>query len=142
VRSVARTVIGSGGVRAIAILEDDADLRTLFAELFESSLGVQAITARSVAQLVDQAPAVLHTQLALIDVNLGPDVPDGFDAYDWLREHQYAGRVVFLTGHAESDPLMQRARTVSNVQVLHKPVTAEVLLEVASGGGTNAQRAP
>src|SRR5262249_12317820 len=114
-----------------AILEDDVDLRTLIAELFELNLGVRAITARSVAQLIDEGPAVLESRLALIDVNLGSDFFNGFDAYDWLRAHHYAGRVVFLTGHAHGDPHMERARTVPNVEVLQKPVSAEQLLELA-----------
>lgn len=129
-------------METIAILEDDADLRALIAELFELALGVHAVTAGSVAQLIDKAPEVLHSQLAILDVNLGQELPTGFDAYDWLRENHYSGRVVFLTGHAHSDTLMQRARAVPGVRVLQKPVSADQLLDLARLGGADEHAIP
>jgi FixJ family two-component response regulator len=118
-------------VETIAILDDDADLRSLMAELFETVAGVHSITLGSVAELVERAPAVLATRLAILDINLGPELPSGFDAYEWLRAHGYAGRVVFLTGHAQGDPLLERARAIGKAGVLHKPVPTEKLIALA-----------
>jgi FixJ family two-component response regulator len=120
------------GVETITILDDDADLRSLMGELFETALGLKSVQVRSVAQLVERASAVLGTRLAILDLNLGPEVPSGFDAYDWLRTHHYTGHIVFLTGHAQSDPLLQRARALDNVEVLQKPVPTDQLLALAS----------
>jgi FixJ family two-component response regulator len=119
-------------VETIAILDDDADLRSLLAELFESALGLHSVTLQSVAELIERAPTVLGTRLAILDINLGPGVPTGFDAYDWLLAHAYAGRIVFLTGHAKDDPMLERARALGKVSVLLKPVPTEKLLALAS----------
>jgi CheY-like chemotaxis protein len=119
-------------VETITILDDDPDLRSLLAELFETVLGLESVKVRSVAQLIERGPEVLGTKLAILDLNLGPEVPDGFDAYDWLRGHHYAGHVVFLTGHAQSDALLQRARSLDHVEVLQKPVPTDRLLALAT----------
>jgi FixJ family two-component response regulator len=128
---------GQGGeltVETIAILDDDEDLRCALAEMYESLSGVRCVTAATVAELIAQGPAVLQTRVALLDINLGAELPTGFDAYEWLRTNGYAGRVAFLTGHAHDDPLMKRAQAFGNVAVLEKPVPVDCLLGLVPPG--------
>jgi DNA-binding NtrC family response regulator len=117
-------------VETIALLDDDDDLRSLLTQLFELELGCQCVDASSVAKFKEQAPQVLRTELAILDINLGNGLPSGFDAYEWLRENGYSGRVVFLTGHARNHPLLRKAAEFPNVEVLEKPVTVERLLQL------------
>ena len=83
--------------------------------------------ARSRILVAHQSEA-LRCDLALIDVNLGADLPNGLDAFAWLRAHDFQGRVVFLTGHARTHPLVERAHDLDGVPVLEKPVTLDTLL--------------
>ena len=54
-------------------------------------------------------------------------VPSGLDAYLWLRKHGFHGRIVFLTGHAGSHPLVVEASRLGDADVVAKPISAEVL---------------
>jgi DNA-binding NarL/FixJ family response regulator len=58
---------------------------------------------------------------AILDINLGQGEPTGIDAYHWLRSRGFSGRVVFLTGHAASHPLVREARLIGDAVVLEKP---------------------
>jgi FixJ family two-component response regulator len=58
---------------------------------------------------------------AVLDINLGAGEPTGIDAYHWLRSHGFSGRVIFLTGHAASHPLVREARLIGDAVVLEKP---------------------
>jgi FixJ family two-component response regulator len=126
----------------IAILDDDADLRSALAEMYESLSGVRCVTASNVSELILQAPAVLATKVALLDINLGGGQSTGFDAYEWLRANGYQGRIAFLTGHAHDDPLMTRALELGSVVVLEKPVPVECLLGLVPPGAGGEQPHP
>jgi FixJ family two-component response regulator len=58
----------------------------------------------------------------MLDVNLGADQPSGLDALEWLLRQRFPGEVVFLTGHGQSDPLVQRARKMGIATVMEKPI--------------------
>ena len=107
----------------VIFLDDDEDLRDVFTELL-TVMGVSVEAVGSVSEL----EAVVSARgsgfdLAILDVNLGPAAPSGVDAYRWLKEHEFAGRVVFLTGHGRSQAL-EGAR---DVKVLGKPISATEL---------------
>lgn len=118
-------------MKSIAILDDDADLRSALTEMYESLLEVRCVTAATVAELIEHGGEVLQTQLALIDINLG-DGAIGFEAYEWLRANAYAGKVAFLSGHAHDDPLVKQALAYGNVVVLEKPVPVDRLLALVT----------
>jgi len=108
----------------IVVLDDDDDLRQALVEIFRL-LGARCLDAASLRAMAE-LPGLDSAALAILDVNLGAGEPNGLDAYDWLRAHAFAGRVVFLTGHAQSHPLV--AQTVAlGVRVLQKPVTTDEL---------------
>jgi DNA-binding response OmpR family regulator len=70
--------------------------------------------------------------LAILDINLGAGSPSGLAGYRWLREHEFAGRVVFLTGHARSHPLVAEASEIGDAVVYEKPMTAAQLRAIMS----------
>jgi FixJ family two-component response regulator len=121
-------------VQRVLVLEDDEDLRTLLCELLQMQGVEECVSAASLAFLRSQEARVLGCGLAILDINLGANVPSGLDAYRWLRESGFAGRVVFLTGHARSHPLVRQAYELTDVQVLAKPVDARVLMALVGGG--------
>jgi DNA-binding response OmpR family regulator len=68
----------------------------------------------------------------LLDVNLGAGQPSGIDAYRWLREHSFPGRIVFLTGHATTSPEVIAARSHGQT-VLEKPIDIVKLGALVTG---------
>jgi DNA-binding NtrC family response regulator len=111
---------------SVLILDDDHDVRLLMRNVFELLGASQSVTAASVRDMASTADAVLATKLAILDVNLGAGQPSGIDAFRWLQERNYPGKVVFLTGHARSHPLVAEA-AVMGADVLEKPVDLDVL---------------
>jgi FixJ family two-component response regulator len=114
----------------VLVLEDDEDLRTLLCDLLVASGAKECVSASSVEAMVQQKEQVLGCGLALLDVNLGPGVPSGLDAWHWLRENGFGGRIVFLTGHARSHPLVRKAYDLSQARILSKPVDVQVLMDL------------
>jgi FixJ family two-component response regulator len=108
------------GGRQIFVVDDDADLRDAVCDIY-TLYGARCVALPSVAAMVDSADAVLGGDVAILDVNLGEGQPNGVDAYQWLREHGFAGRIVFLTGHGRSHPAVAQAATLG-ARVLSKPV--------------------
>lgn len=118
----------------VLVLEDDADLRTILCELLSLSGADACVSAGSVAELQRKHAEALGCGLALLDINLGAGVPSGLDAYRWLKEKGFSGRLVFLTGHARSHPLVREALELTNVQVVSKPIESKVLLALVRDG--------
>lgn len=104
-------------------VDDDPDLR----ELMEISLGRigirHVVTAGSLSQVEQQREAVLACRLAILDINLGADEPSGVHVHEWLGHEQFAGKIVFLTGHAANDPQVQQAASLAGAQIAAKPLT-------------------
>jgi DNA-binding response OmpR family regulator len=115
-------------VQRVLVLEDDDDLRTLLCELVVASGAKACVSAPSFQAMVRQKEQVLGCELAILDVNLGSGLPSGLDAYQWLRENAFAGRIVFLTGHARYHPLVRQAHELAQVRVLTKPVNTKELM--------------
>ena len=127
---------------SVLVLEDDGDMRTLMCELLEMAGVDSCVSVGSVEELRRQRLEDVHrAQLALIDINLGADHPSGLEAYEWLLQQRFAGKVVFITGHAASHPLLREAQGLRGVQVLRKPVDGDVLLDLLPAA-EQAQHAP
>jgi FixJ family two-component response regulator len=112
---------------AVLLLDDDADVREAIGDLVRMLSERECLLFASFAALAAERPRALACDVAVLDVNLGPGQPDGVHAYDWLRAEGFAGRIVFLTGHAGGHPLVRRAATIDGVRILHKPVGIEAL---------------
>jgi DNA-binding NtrC family response regulator len=123
--------------RRVLVLDDDEDMRNALADVL-THLGVElCVCVGSLAELEARQAEVLSCQIGILDVNLGPGQPSGIDAFGWLQRHGFAGRLVFLTGHACSHPLIVQAGRLPNVNLFQKPInldTIEQLLEGASSG--------
>ncbi len=113
----------------VLFLDDDADLREIVADLI-TAFGASCRAVGTVAELRGVIPG--DFDLAILDVNLGPGAPDGVDASDCLRESGFRGRIAFLTGHARTHPLVERAASLGDAVVLEKPITSAQLLELLS----------
>ncbi len=111
----------------VIFLDDDPDLRDVFTELMKN-LGIAVETVASVPELeeVMSRPDGAF-DLAILDINLGPGAPSGIDAYRWLKEHRFTGRMVFLTGHARSHPLVSQALQLGDASVYDKPISVAEL---------------
>ena len=123
-------------MRRIIILDDDEDLRQLLAELVEEIGCTCAVCAGTVGDLQRHAAEALSCDMALLDVNLGPGVPSGVDAYGWLRQQGFRGEIIFFTGHARSYPLLTEALAAPNVRLMAKPVDYEALEALLAGGAS------
>lgn len=118
----------------VVFLDDDKDLRDLFADVVALLSGRDCLTVGSVAELIDQRVQALAAELAILDINLGPDAPSGLDAYHWLREQGFGGRIVFLTGHAASHPLVAEAHQLGDVRVFEKPLPMPAIASLLAPG--------
>jgi FixJ family two-component response regulator len=112
-------------------LDDSEDLRELMKVLLKSVLGVDCLCFGSLTEFQNRSDDVLHAKLAILDINLGANVPSGIDAFCWLNEQGFPGKIVFLTGHARANPLVTQAEK-NGVQVLEKPLHPDDLLSVVS----------
>lgn len=118
----------------VVFLDDDKDLRDLFADVVALLSGRDCLTVGSVAELIDQRVQALAAELAILDINLGPDAPSGLDAYHWLRQQGFGGRIVFLTGHAASHPLVAEAHQLGDVRVFEKPLPMPAIASLLARG--------
>jgi FixJ family two-component response regulator len=111
----------------VLFLDDDEDLRETFSDLVRTVFDRECFGLRTFRELVALGERALACGVAILDINLGPDVPSGLDAYAWLRKHGFAGRIVFLTGHANSHPLVVEASRLGDAEVVGKPVSFDAL---------------
>jgi DNA-binding NtrC family response regulator len=114
------------------LLDDDPDVRIALGEALEF-LGATPCLIGSYRELLDSRSAVLACDLAILDINLGEGTASGVDAYSWLREQDFAGEVLFLTGHATDHPLVQEAAKLRRVRILMKPIDLQELSAILRG---------
>ena len=114
------------------LLDDDNDLLEVIADLL-AARDCRSLLAKSVAELKALGSRALEADVAVLDINLGPLQPSGLDAYDWLVSEKFKGRILFLTGHAHTHPLVARAQTLRRATVLDKPMGAKPLLDAILG---------
>jgi FixJ family two-component response regulator len=111
----------------VVFVDDNEDLRALIPSLLESTLDVKCSCFGSLPELERHPDEVLDARIAILDINLGPNAPDGVDTFNWLMDHGFSGKIVFLTGHARSNPQVMLAEK-KGVEILEKPLSAEKLI--------------
>ena len=119
----------------VLFVEDSDDLRETFVELITVVLGRRCIGAASYQEVVALGNTVLGCSAAILDINLGPGQPSGIDVYRWLRRKGFAGRIVFLTGHASTHPLVIEATRIGDAEILSKPVDLDQIRLLVEGEG-------
>jgi len=117
----------------VLILDDSEELVDLFKLLIESQCGCMTVTAKSLTEVMNQREKVKNCSLAILDINLGPDEPSGIEAYRWLKANDFDGKIVFLTGHAVSHPLVASAQSLGDAQVFNKPLSADSIIQMVRG---------
>jgi len=121
------------GTTFVLFVEDNDDLRQTFVELTTVVLERRCVGVGSYNELVALGDEVLACDAAILDINLGPDQPSGIDAYEWLRHQGYPGRIVFLTGHASTHPLVIEATRIGDAEIFPKPIDADQVQSVVEG---------
>lgn len=111
----------------IIFLDDSEDLRDLMSLLFASELGEECTCFNSLMEFENHRNDVLRAKVVILDINLGPNVPDGVDAFHWLVQQGFKGKVFFFTGHARTNPQVALAER-SGATILEKPIQPEALV--------------
>jgi FixJ family two-component response regulator len=111
----------------ILFLDDSEDMRELMGMLAKSKLGEDCLTLDSVDSLMSHETEALESSLAILDVNLGAGKPSGLDAFNWLKDRQFKGKIFFLTGHARSHPLIIKA-CETGAGVWAKPIASDFII--------------
>ena len=75
----------------VLVLDDDRDFCELLGALLQSSTGAECLTVHSLDELLGKETFALACDLAILDVNLGPNKPSGIDALAWFRARAFAG---------------------------------------------------
>ena len=123
------------GTEFVLHVEDNDDLRELVVELVTAVLKHRCVGVGSYEELVGLGDEALGCSIAILDINLGPNQPSGIDAYRWLRDKGYSGRIVFLTGHASTHPLVIEAHRIGDAEIFSKPIEPDRLRSIVEGGG-------
>jgi FixJ family two-component response regulator len=123
------------GTDFVLYVEDNDDLRELVVELVTCVLKRGCVGVGSYEELVALGQEVLGCSVAILDINLGSHRPSGLDAYAWLRANGYTGRIVFLTGHASTHPLVIEAQRIGDAQIFSKPIEPDRLRSIVEGVG-------
>jgi CheY-like chemotaxis protein len=121
------------GTDFVLYVEDNDDLRELVVELVTVVLKRRCVGVGSYEELVALGEEALRCSVAILDINLGPSRRSGIDAYAWLRDHGYQGRIVFLTGHASSHPLVVEAQRIGEAEIFSKPIEPDRLRSIVEG---------
>jgi DNA-binding NtrC family response regulator len=117
----------------VLYVEDNDDLRELVVELVSVVLKRRCVGVGSYEELAALGEEALAASVAILDINLGPDRRSGIDAYAWLRDQGYKGRIVFLTGHASSHPLVVEAQRIGDAEIFSKPIEPDRLRAIVEG---------
>jgi DNA-binding NtrC family response regulator len=123
------------GTGFVLYVEDNDDLRELVVELVTVVLKRRCVGVGSYEELVALGEEALGCSVAILDINLGPNRPSGIDAYMWLRDKGYTGRIVFLTGHASTHPLVVEAQRIGDAEIFSKPIDPDRLRSIVEDEG-------
>jgi FixJ family two-component response regulator len=116
--------------KSLLLLDDDEDLLASLSQLVRLLTGSEVVSVRSLDELMARREPAMGCRLALLDIHLGPGRPSGLDAFAWLRQQGFGGRIFFFTGHARTHPLVERAHALGAAGVLEKPVRSADLVEL------------
>lgn len=117
-------------VGSVLFVDDDDDLREAMQDILERLSVVRVVAARSLRDVEGKRDEALACEMAILDINLGAGEPTGVAVCDWLRREGFAGRIVFLTGHASNDPRVREAAGVAHSQIAAKPLSVSALREL------------
>lgn len=117
----------------VLLLDDDSDMCELMKETFHSFHIKDITICRSYQDIVSLEKKILTYDVIFLDVNLGLEKKTGVDAFNWITELGYKGRIVFFTGHARFYPLLINALNLPHVGLLEKPATISMIKRALYG---------
>jgi CheY-like chemotaxis protein len=118
---------------SVLFVDDSEDIRLLISYSL-MSLGLKrCVLAGSLDQVQQLSDEALKTNIALLDINLGPNLPTGQDVYKWLIGNNYQGRIAFLTGYSIDDNMLDGRIDTTKTPVLTKPVPLKTLTDFIKG---------
>lgn len=120
-------------IASVLLVDDSLDLLNLLKITVELHCGCRAVTASKFSEVKSQSKDVFTCRLAILDINLGHNEPNGVDVYLWLRTNGFSGTIAFLTGHAANHPLVAEAAKLGDARVFNKPLSASELLRLVKG---------
>lgn len=110
----------------LLLIDDNAELVAALREGLEGmGLAVCSATAWDEAMELCQTP---RAHRALIDINVGPTVEDGYNLVRQLRGHSDTMTIVMMSGFV-NPALRVKARGAGVNLVLEKPVTIKILIQ-------------
>ena len=112
-------------MKTVLFVDDSRDILEVVEAMCQSLPEVECVCVASMSAVQERAAHVLRTSLAILDVNLGPGEPSGVEIYRWLKGKNYRGKIVFLSGHARTDPQVKEAARISGVDFYQKPLAFE-----------------
>ena len=115
---------------SVLVLDDSEDLLDVLRLIIERQCNLKAVTLKSMAEVVAIKETALACKIAILDINLGPNEPNGVDVYHWLRSQAFQGQIVFLTGHAATHPIVAAAQGLGDARVFTKPLSASALVQM------------
>ena len=121
------------GTDFVLYVEDNDDLRELVVELVTVVLKRRCVGVGSYEELAALGKEALGCSVAILDINLGASRRSGIDAYAWLRDRGFTGRIVFLTGHASTHPLVVEAQRIGDAEIFSKPIEPDRLRAIVEG---------
>lgn len=116
-------------MKSVLLLDDDKDLCVLMISIF-TELEIKGTCVHSFDELQKIDLKKENFDLVFLDINLGPGVKNGIDAYDWVKSKHFNKKIVFFTGHARNYPLLQAKLGEPNVSVLEKPAELETIEKI------------
>lgn len=122
-------------MRTIFFLDDSEEYLDVMKVFVQAACNCEAITCSNIESMQDQIEAILKSEMAFLDINLGLNQPSGIQAYRWLKSQGYNKPVFFLTGHAKDSDEAKQAQVFDDVRVIQKPIAAldfRALIESAS----------
>ncbi len=117
----------------VLIVDDSSDLRESLGELVDVFMSAASLKVAGLEEIRRHEQEALSCDYAILDINLGAHQPSGLDVYRWLKNHNYQGRMLFLTGHATDHPLVTEARRLGGVPVCEKPFDIGRLIAILEG---------
>jgi FixJ family two-component response regulator len=126
-------VVARSSTAPVLYVEDNDDLRELVVELITVVLDRRCVGVGSYEEVVALGDEMLQCGVAILDINLGAKRKSGIDAYEWLRSKGFTGRIVFLTGHASTHPLVVEAQRLGDAEIFSKPIDPARLRSLVEG---------
>jgi DNA-binding NtrC family response regulator len=118
---------------AVLFVDDDDDLREVMWDILRDAGVKNVVAAASLGEVQARRDEALACELAILDINLGIGQPTGVNVYEWLESEGFAGTIVFLTGHAATDPRVQQAASVAGSVIASKPITVAAVRQLIGG---------